>query len=128
MTARHMEKWDENTDIVVTRPKEGVGWVILDNVKLSNGRSIIVQDNPDAIASSSEHVKYKGGIVRFFIIGDVELAAGGSIGPKDILNGTLKDIHYKDDFGIEYYTGGAYRTHDDLSDPRRKQVWEQKDH
>ncbi|WP_295079783.1 polymer-forming cytoskeletal protein [Ruminococcus sp.] len=111
--------WDKTKSITVTRPKEGVGWVILDNVKLNAGCSIIVKDNPDAIASSSEHVRYKGGIVRFFIIGDVRLEKG-SIGPEDVLNGTIKKINYKDDFGIEYYTGGAYRTHDDLSDPKKE--------
>ena len=111
--------WDKTKTITVTRPKEGVGWVILDNVKLDAGCNIIVKDNPDAIAYSSEHIRYKGGIVRFFIIGDVNLAKG-SIGPEDVLNGTIKKISYKDDFGIEYYTGGAYRTHDDASDPKKE--------
>ena len=116
--ATYDSTWDKSKSIEITRPKEGIGWVILDNVKLDAGCDIIVKDNPDAIGSTSEHIKYRGGIIRFFIVGDVVLNKG-SIGPAEILDGTLTDISYKDDFGIEYYTGGEYRTNDDASNPKK---------
>ena len=106
-------------DIVITRPNDNYEWYILDNLNLSNGKKIIIKDNPSAIKPSSDNIKYQGGIIRFFIIGDVQVG-NSVIGPEKIIDGTIKDITYKDDFGIEYYTGGPYRDYSDASDPKHE--------
>ena len=106
--ADHIITGSPDSDIIITRPKDGAEWYILRNVELWNNKNILIRDNPDAkIKASNAH--YYGGVIRFFIEGNVNMNNGNSIK----LEKMPEAFSYKDDFGIEYYTGGDVKDPDD---------------
>ena len=85
-------------DIVITRPTEGFDWYVLDDLAIS-GKNIIIKDAPGTTSDPATHKQYGGGIVRFFIKGNLNLTNTVEIRPEHM----PETIDYRDDFGIEYY-------------------------
>lgn len=87
----------DGATIDIVRPDSGYEWYILDNLKMVNGGSILVHDAPGSTPSGNK--KYGGGVVRFFIKGDLEFNSNCRICLADMPD----TINYTDDYGIEYY-------------------------
>lgn len=87
---------DSDDNLIITRPADGFEWYVLDNLKISN-KSIYIEDAPDSPHTGNK--QYGGGVIRFFIKGDLTFSSTCRIRPL-----TMSDtISYTDDFGIEYY-------------------------
>lgn len=104
----HRIQGSQDGDIVITRPLEGAEWYILDNVTIQGDKKIIIKNNPEAKIKAA-NAQYYGGTVRFFIVGQLTLGSRSTIMPENMPN----LFYYSDDFGIEYYSGGPVKDHED---------------
>ena len=86
-----------STPIEIVRPADGFEWYVLDNVSFNNGGGIDIIDAPDTVPTGNK--KYGGGVIRFFIKGDLTFKTTCRIKLKNMPS----TINYTDDFGIEYY-------------------------
>ncbi len=87
---------------VITRPKDGAEWYIIDKYTINNGGALLIADNTEDGAKTSENAKYTGGIIRFYIKDTLRVDTRSRIA----LQNMPTTISYKDNFGIEYYSGG----------------------
>lgn len=93
----HIISGNQTGTLEITRPADGFEWYVLDNVSFNNGGGIDIVDAPGAVQTGNK--KYGGGVVRFFIKGDLTFKTTCRIKLKTM----PPIINYTDDFGIEYY-------------------------
>ena len=105
-----------SSEKVITRPKDGAEWYILKDYTISGDNArLLIADNASAGASTNPNAKYKGGIIRFYVEGTLLIDNRAYI---QLQNMPTK-ISYKDDFGIEFYSGGYVY---DKADPSKKNI------
>ena len=95
--ADHIISGNQIGTLKIPRPADGFEWYVLDNVSFNNGGGIDIVDAPGTVHTGNK--QYGGGVVRFFIKGDLTFKTTCRIK----LETMPPTINYTDDFGIEYY-------------------------
>lgn len=109
---------------VITRPKDGAEWYILKDYTISGDNArLLIADNAETGAATRTNGKYTGGIIRFYVEGKLTIdnrSYISTVAMSDKLDSNQDyPVSYKDDYGIEYYSGGYVY---DENDPTKKDI------
>ena len=96
---------------VITRPATGVEWYILKDYTISGDNArLLIADNTSDGATVNTNAKYRGGIIRFYVEGKLTIDNRSYIATEAMSEkldkGEDYPVNYKDDYGIEFYSGG----------------------